>query len=229
MHVTPHFRDRYDAGQRLAGALDQHHIREQRPLFVLGLPRGGVPVASVIAEQLEAPLDALIVRRIPVPEHESLALGAVASGGVRVLNPDVVDGVGMPLDELARTLESEERELVRCEANYRRARPFPNLAGAAVVLVDDGAVSGSSLRAAAETVRLLGPRTITVAIPVASRDAIESIRAVADQCVCIIEPEPFLTLEQWYADFAEVPDAEVRLLLDEAHRRWRRAAPLASV
>ncbi|HVX39403.1 MAG TPA: phosphoribosyltransferase family protein [Gemmatimonadaceae bacterium] len=227
MHATPHFRDRYDAGHRLAGAL--HALEEQRPLFVLGLPRGGVPVASVIAEALDAPMDALIVRRIPVPAHADLALGAVASGGIRVLNPDVIDGTGLPLDELARTLEHEERELERSEANYRRGRPFPNLAGAAVILVDDGAASGSSIRAAAEAVRLLGPRNITAAVPVASRLAAEMIRPVVDRVVCIIEPEPFLTLDRWYADFAEVSDAEVRVLLDEAHRRWRRAAPLASV
>lgn len=229
MESSPHFRDRYDAGHQLAGALDQHHIREQRPIYVLGLPRGGVPVGAVIAEELEAPFDALIVRRIPVTEHDTLALGAVASGGVRVLNPDVVDSTGMPLDELARTLESEERELVRGEANYRRGRPFPNLVGAAVILVDDGAVTGSSIRAAAEAVRLLGPRSITAAIPVASRDAVEMIRPVTDHCVCIIEPEPFVALDHWYADFADVSDAEVRLLLDEAYRRWRKAAPLASV
>ena len=224
MLPAPHFVDRYDAGRRLGVALKKHAA--DRPRIVLGLPRGGVPVASCVAEALDAPLDIFVVRKLGVPGHEELALGAIASGGARVLNADVIGQLGISPIVIERVVADEARELERRETVYRGARRFPVLAGETVIVVDDGAATGASMRVAVIALRQLGPRAIIAALPVASLDAIETIGAVADECVSIISPDPFYGVGLWYKDFAQTADVEVRVLLADARRRWQTAMPL---
>lgn len=224
MLVTPHFADRYDAGRRLGVALRKYAT--DRPLIVLGLPRGGVPVASCVAQEIDAPLDIFVVRKLGVPGHEELALGAIASGGARVLNDDVIGQLGIPPRAIEHVVTQEQRELERREANYRGARHFPVLGGETVIVVDDGAATGASMRVAVIALRQLGPRAIIAALPVASRDALQTLAAVADVCVCLVEPEPFFGVGLWYKDFSETSDAEVRVLLAAARRRWETATPV---
>jgi putative phosphoribosyl transferase len=224
MLSAPHFSDRYDAGRRLGMAL-RHHLIE-RPLIVLGLPRGGVPVAVRVAEELDAPLDIFLVRKLGVPRHEELAFGAIASGGVRVLNDSVIRDLGISPHMVEYVVAEEERELQRREAAYRDGRTFPSLAGETVVVVDDGAATGASMRAAITALRQLGPRAIIAAIPVASREALWTLEAVADECACLIVPNRFYGVGAWYRDFTQVSDDEVRLLLADARRRWETPAPI---
>lgn len=218
MPVTAHFIDRNDAGRRLAAALRAYE--DDRPLIVLGLPRGGVPVAARVAEDLNAPLDVCIVRKLGVPGHEELALGAIASGGAVVFNHDIVGSLGVAPEDINEVIAREMRELHRREAWFRGERRFPVLTGMTVILVDDGSATGASMRAAVETLRPLKPRKIVAALPVASRAAVSMLREIADDCVCVIEPEPFYAVGVWYADFEQTSDAEVRLLLANAWRRW---------
>jgi putative phosphoribosyl transferase len=224
MLPTAHFVDRYDAGRRLGVALRKYAA--ERPLIVLGLPRGGVPVASCVAEELDAPLDIFVVRKLGVPGHEELALGAIASGGARVLNGDVIGELGVPPSAIDRVVDQEQRELARRESLYRSARHFPVIAGETVIVVDDGAATGASMRVAVIALRQLGPRAIIVAIPVASHDALSTLESVADECICLVAPEPFYGVGLWYEDFSETSDVEVRVLLADARRRWETAAPL---
>lgn len=209
--MRPLFRTRQEAGQHLARRLaplaDHHH------LIVLALPRGGVPVAAEIATRLAAPLDVFVVRKLGVPGHEELAMGALASGGVRVLNPDVIQPLGISLDTIDRVARAELQEIDRREREYRGGRALVSLAGATVVLVDDGVATGSTMLAAVEAVRMLRPASIVVAAPVISRDAIEVLERAADACVFLAAPEPFLGVAAWYRDFAQVTDDEVRELL----------------
>ena len=223
MFGTPHFIDRYQAGRRLGEALRHHPV--EGPVIVLGLPRGGVPVAARVAEELGAPLDVFLVRKLGVPGHEELALGAIASGGARVLNHDVIDQFRISPETIAKVVAAEERELHRRESAYRGKRPFPALDGKTVILVDDGAATGASMRVAVLAVRQLCPRAIIAAIPVASPEAALLLARVADRCTCIMEPDPFYGVGMWYGDFSEVSDAEVRLLLADAHRR-RKPEPI---
>lgn len=226
MLTTRHFTDRYDAGRRLGVALRGH--AGDRPLIVLGLPRGGVPVASRVAEELNAPLDVFVVRKLGVPGHEELALGAIASGGVQVFNEDVIGELGVAPDTIQRVIAAETRELERREAAYRAEHAFPVVAGETVIVVDDGAATGASMRVAVVALRQLGPRAIIAATPVASREALRLLEAVADECVCVLTPDTFDGVGRWYADFSEVSDVEVRVLLADARRRWRTAGPLAA-
>lgn len=212
------FIDRYDAGQRLGLELTRHTV--DRPLLVLGLPRGGVPVAARVAAELNAPLDVFIVRKLGVPGHEELAFGAIASGGAGVLNRGIINDLGIRSETIERVTAREKVELERRETAYRGHQPFPVIVGETIVVVDDGAATGASIRAAIVALRDLGPRSIIAAIPVASREAIGLIEAVADHCYCLFAPEPFLGVGYWYEDFSETPDAEVRILLSEARRRW---------
>jgi len=224
MLPTAHFVDRYDAGRRLGAALRKHAT--DRPLIVLGLPRGGVPVASCVAEALDAPLDIFVVRKLGVPGHEELALGAIASGGARVLNGDIIGQLGIAPLAIERVVAEEQRELERREATYRGTRHFPVLAGETVIVVDDGAATGASMRVAIIALRQLGPRAIIAALPVASRDSIITLKTVADEVVCLVAPDPFYGVGLWYKDFSETSDVEVRVLLADARRRWETAAPL---
>ena len=211
------FVDRYDAGRRLGAALRAH--ANGRPLIVLGLPRGGVPVASCVAEALEAPLDTFVVRKLGVPGYEEVALGAIASGNVRVLNQDIVDALKIPAHVIDRVAAREQRELERREATYRGGEPFPNVTDTVVIVVDDGAATGASMRVAITALRQLRARSIVAAVPVAARSAFKLLASAADSCECLVTPEPFYGVGLWYQNFSETSDAEVRGLLADARRR----------
>ena len=222
MFTPSQFIDRAEAGHRLAEALAPHST--DRPLIVLGLPRGGVPVAAAIAESLDAPLDTFIVRKLGVPGQEELAMGAIASGGVRVLNEDIVYSIGISPEEIDEVTAAETEELHRREALYRGDRPFPALAGETVIVVDDGAATGASMRAAIVALRQLGPKSIIAALPVASLEALSLLRTAANECACLIAPEPFYGVGMWYRDFTQTTDEEVRRLLAEGRRPEASAA-----
>jgi putative phosphoribosyl transferase len=210
------YTDRTQAGELLARRLE--HLRGRDDLLVLGLPRGGVPVAAAVAAALGAPLDVFVVRKLGVPGHEELAMGALASGGVRVLNEDVLEHVAVGAEAIEAVTRREAAELERRERLYRGERPAPRPAGRVVVLVDDGLATGSTMRAAVSAVRRLGAARIVVAVPVAPWQACEELDRVADEVVCAACPEPFTAVGAWYRDFAQTSDDEVRALLASAAR-----------
>lgn len=211
------FGDRREAGRLLAGLLEQY---EGRPdVVVLGLPRGGVPVAYEVATALRCPLDVFLVRKLGVPRHEELAMGAIASGGVIVLNDDVVRGLSIRPEVLQQVAEKEGRELARREGAYRGDRPPPEIEGRVVILVDDGLATGSSMRAALEALRRLGPAEIVVAVPSAPESTCRDLAREVDHMVCATTPSPFVAVGQSYLDFAQTTDDEVRTLLRQAHQR----------
>jgi predicted phosphoribosyltransferase len=189
------------------------HYRGRPGLVILGLPRGGVPVAAEVARALEAPLDVFVVRKLGVPGREELAMGAVASGGVRVLNEVVVDRLHIGDDAIAVVTAREEQELARREQAYRGDRPPLDLAGATAVLVDDGLATGSTMRAAVAAVRGKGAGWVTVAVPCGARGTVKGLRREADDVVCAVRPEPFIAVGQCYADFSQTTDEEVRRLV----------------
>lgn len=209
--VAPHFRDRIDAGRRLAEQLAPYHDRPG--VLVLALPRGGVPVAFEVARALHAPLDVVLVRKLGVPGHEEMAMGAIATGGGRVLNGDVVRGLAIPEAVIDAVTEREARELARRERAYRDDRPAPAVRGRIVILVDDGLATGATMRAAAAALRPEGPAWLVVAVPVAAPETCDEFRAEVDDVVCVLTPEPFHAVGAWYEDFSEISDAEVRALL----------------
>ena len=215
--MTLIFKDREMAGLQLANALAEY--RGRRDLIVLALPRGGVPVAHQVAEALDAPLDVLIVRKLGVPWHGELAMGAIASGGVQVLNEDVVRSTGVTEAQLKAVLERERTELARRERRYRGNRPNPDLADKTLILVDDGLATGATMRAAVEAVRQRGAGRVVVAVPVAPGDTMRRLGALADDVVCLSSPEPFYAIGQWYARFDQTTDEEVCDLL---RRNWVR-------
>jgi predicted phosphoribosyltransferase len=208
------FRDRRDAGRALAGFLEQY--RAQPDVVVLALPRGGVPVAYEIARALDAPLDVFVVRKLGVPGREELAMGAIATGGVVVLNEDVVRGLGIGPDVVRRVAEREERELLRRDQSYREGRGPPELAEKLIIVVDDGLATGSSMRAAITALRGYRPRQVIVAVPVAARSTCEELRALVDEVVCAMTPSPFRAVGAGYQDFRQTRDEEVRELLRAA-------------
>jgi erythromycin esterase-like protein/predicted phosphoribosyltransferase len=212
----PIFRDRRDAGRVLAGLLE--HYRDHDDVVVLGLPRGGVPVAYEVATALDAPLDVFLVRKLGVPGHEELAMGAIASGGVIVLNEDVVTGIGISTDAIREVAEQESRELARREQAYREGRPMPELTGKTVILADDGLATGSSMRAAILALRRLEPARIVVAVPAAPSSTCEELRLQVDEVVCATTPSPFFAVGRSYWDFTQTTDEEVRDLLRAAAR-----------
>lgn len=214
---APPFRDRADAGRQLADALRDYTGRPGR--LVLGLPRGGVPVAFEVADALDAPLDIFLVRKLGVPGHEELAMGAIASGGVRVMNARVVTELELTEDTVAAVAAAEQRELERRERLYRGDRPAPSLRDRSIVLVDDGLATGASMRAAVGAARGQAARRIVVAVPVAPRDTCEELRREVDEIVCLSTPEPFGGVGLWYADFAPVSDEEIRDLLSRGQSR----------
>ncbi len=208
------FRDRTDAGQALAEKLKQYADRPD--VLVLALPRGGVPVGYEIARALHAPLDVFLVRKLGLPGHEELAMGAIATGGVRVLNQDVVRPLQIP-DEIIDMVASQElHELERRERVYRGDRPPPAVRGRTVILVDDGLATGSSMRAAVAALRQQGPARIVVAVPVGAAETCAEIRAQADDVICACTPDPFYAVGLWYRDFSQTTDDEVRELLERA-------------
>ena len=208
------FRDRYDAGRQLAEHVMPYAGRPD--VIVLALPRGGVPVGYEVARALAAPLDVFLVRKLGVPGREELAMGAIASGGVRVLNDEVVCVLRIPEEVIDAVAEEERRELERREQAYRDGRPPPDVRGRTVILVDDGLATGSTMRAAVEALRRLGPSRIVVAVPVGAPETCAMIAEVADEAVCAYEPEQFAAVGLWYQDFSQTTDEEVRELLARA-------------
>jgi erythromycin esterase-like protein/predicted phosphoribosyltransferase len=208
------FRDRRDAGRFLAGRLEEYRGRPD--VIVLGLPRGGVPVAYEVATALGAPLDVFLVRKLGTPGREELAMGAIASGGVMVINDDVVRGLVIAPEAIQHAAEREGRELVRREQAYREGRPFPAVAGKVVIVVDDGLATGSSMRAAIEALRSLRPARIVVAVPAAPESTCRELAALADEVVCATTPSPFFAVGNSYWDFTQTTDEEVRDLLRAA-------------
>jgi putative phosphoribosyl transferase len=208
------FRDRTEAGRRLADGLREYAGRPD--VLVLALPRGGVPVAYEVARALDAPLDVFLVRKLGVPGHEELAMGAIASGGVRVLNERVLAIAGVDERTVDAVAAEEQRELERREAAYRGDRPALDVRGRTVVLVDDGLATGSTMRAAAVALKEQNPRRLVIAVPVAAGETCDEFRGEVDEIVCASTPEPFYGVGMWYEDFSQTTDEEVVRLLAEA-------------
>jgi predicted phosphoribosyltransferase len=208
------FQDRADAGRRLAELLRDYEGRAD--VVVLALPRGGVPVGHEVAKSLGVPLDVFVVRKLGVPGHQELAMGAIASGGLVVLNPGVTKALGISDESLRRVFETERRELRRREDLYRGTHEPPEVEGKTVILVDDGLATGSTMRAAALAVRQLNPERVVVAVPVAAEQTCEEFRDVVDDVVCAVTPRPFYAVGLWYDDFSQTSDEAVRGLLVEA-------------
>jgi predicted phosphoribosyltransferase len=212
----PLFRDRRAAGRRLAAALGRYAGRPD--VVVLALPRGGVPVAHEVARALGAPLDVFVVRKLGVPGHEELAMGALATPGVRVLNEPVVRGLGIPPHVIDAVARQEEAELARRERLYRGDRPPLDVRGRTVILVDDGLATGATMHAAVRALRQRQPARIVVAVPTAAAEACEALETEADEVVCAVTPEPFYSVGLWYDDFEQTTDDEVRALLAESRQ-----------
>ena len=208
------FRDRIDAGRQLAKRLSR--FADRSDVVVLALPRGGVPVGYEVARALHAPLDVFLVRKLGLPGHEELAMGAIATGGVRVVNDEVVRRLGVPEAMIDEVAAEELKELKRRERSYRADRSAPNVKDRTVILVDDGLATGSTMRAAVAALRLLHPAWIVVAVPVGAADTCATLAEEADEVVCVSMPEPFYAVGSWYEDFGQTSDAEVRALLDAA-------------
>jgi predicted phosphoribosyltransferase len=215
--MADRFLNRTDAGRRLAGALTRYIGRSD--VLVLGLPRGGVPVAYEIALALDAPLDVFVVRKLGLPGHEEFGIGAIASGGVRVVDESVLRAYGVDAATLDRITQRERQELTRRERAYRDDRPFPAVNGRTVILVDDGLATGSTMRAAVAALRAEGPREIVIAVPVGAPETCAGMRHVADDVVCLERPDPFYAVGLWYEDFEQTEDAEVHDLLERAAAR----------
>ena len=210
------YADRIDAGRRLADRLRRFRGPD---VVVLGIPRGGVPVAAVVAEELDAPLDVLVVRKLGVPGHPELAMGAVGERGVRVVNDDVVRGVGVPAEDFVEADLRERAEVTDRARRFRGSADPTPLHGRTALVVDDGVATGATMAAGCEVARALGAARVVVAVPVASREALARLRRVADEVVCLGAPEPFFGVGRWYRDFRPTQDDDVVALLEEARRR----------
>lgn len=208
------FKDRRHAGRMLAEKL--RHYQNRDDVLVLALPRGGVPVAFEVARNLGAPLDVFIVRKLGVPGQEEYAMGAIASGGVRVINEDAVRYLRISNDVIDAVAVKEGKELERRERAYRGERPLPDFGGRTVILIDDGLATGSTMRAAAAALRAKRPARLVVAVPVAAPDTCDEFRSEVDEIICAATPEPFLGVGRWYGDFAQTTDEEVHELLEQA-------------
>jgi putative phosphoribosyl transferase len=218
--MWPRFRDRREAGERLAEQLRAYGNRAD--VIVLALPRGGVPVGFEVAEALRAPLDVFVVRKLGVPGQEELAMGALASGGTRVLDNEIVRLARVTESEIERATALAAEEMARQERRYRGDRRFPSVEGKTVILVDDGLATGSTMRAAVLALRAQHPAKVVVAVPVGAPETCDALGSVADDVVCVETPEPFRAVGLWYEDFSQTTDDEVHALLDRA----RHAAPV---
>lgn len=217
--ISPLFRDRRDAGRKLAAKLPQYVGRDD--VVVLALPRGGVPVAYEVAKALGAPLDVFLVRKLGVPGHEELAMGAIASGGVRVLNQQVVNSLAIPREVIDEVAKREQQELERRQRAYRNGRSSIDLSGKTAILIDDGLATGATMAAAVSGVRAQGAKEIVVAVPTAAQETCEAFRGFVDAIICVETPRPFWGVGMWYEDFSQTSDEEVRELLNRA-AEWRK-------
>jgi putative phosphoribosyl transferase len=220
------FRDRTDAGKHLATKLLSY--KDRPDVLILALPRGGVPVAFEVAQVLRVPLDIFLVRKLGVPGHEELAMGAISTGGVRVLNEDIVDYLRIPEHIIDAIAAEELQELKRRELAYRGDRPEPEVKGKTVILIDDGLATGSTIRAAAEALRQKQPERIIVAVPVSAPETCDEYRIGVDEIICAVTPEPFLGVGMWYLDFSQTTDDEVRDLLERARGEKRDEKQMSS-
>lgn len=211
------FRDRRDGGRKLAKELAAYAGRSC--VIVLALPRGGVPVAFEVALALDAPLDVFVVRKLGLPEHKELAIGAIATGGVRVINEYIINTLNIPEETIDHIARQELQELERRERIYRGDRPPPEIHDRTVILVDDGLATGASMRAAVVGLRAQNPASIVVAVPTAAVETCESFESEVDEVVCAATPEPFYGVGAWYEDFSQTTDEEVRTLLQEVNRQ----------
>jgi predicted phosphoribosyltransferase len=205
------FRDRVHAGRELAGLLARYAHRPD--VIVLGLPRGGMPVAAEVARALGVPFDVFLVRKLGVPGHEELAFGAIAQGGVRVLNDRLIADLDLPPFAVERVAARERAELERRDELYRGGRPFPALHERTVILIDDGLATGATMEAAVIALRRLGPARVVVAAPVGARETCDRLSGIGDEVVCAATPAPFDAVGLWYEDFSQTTDEEVRALL----------------
>jgi len=210
------FADRVEAGRALASHLQKYVGRGD--VVVLALPRGGVPVGAEVAKVLGAPLDLFLVRKLGTPGHRELAMGAIASGGVRVLNDEVIRWYGLSPEAIDRVAAEEQQELERRESAYREGRPPAEVENRVAILVDDGLATGSTMKAAVTAVRLLHPSSVVVAVPVGARETCRELQALADEVVCARTPEPFSAVGLWYRNFDQTTDEEVRALLRSSLR-----------
>jgi putative phosphoribosyl transferase len=220
------FENRAEAGEKLATKLSRYANRPD--VVVLALPRGGVPVAYQVARALRAPLDVFIVRKLGVPGCEELAMGAIATGGVRVMNEDVTRHFDFPQIVIDSIAQREAAEMRRRERLYRGNRPAPNVRGRTVILVDDGLATGSTMRAAAVALRQMRPAKVIVAVPVAAPETCAEFRSEVDEVVCAATPDPFMAVGAWYGDFSQTSDQEVRELLERAAFHKQDLAPSVS-
>jgi predicted phosphoribosyltransferase len=205
------FHDRADAGRQLAERLGGYAHRTD--VLVLGLPRGGVPVASEVAMRLEAPLDVFLVRKLGVPGHAELAMGALAAGGIEVLNEELIADLAISAASVAEIAARERLELYRRDRVFRRGRPMPDVASHTVILIDDGLATGATMEAAVRAIRQLSPAEVVVAVPVGARETCARLASLADRLVCLATPEPFDAVGQWYENFSQTTDEEVQQLL----------------
>lgn len=220
------FRDRITAGRHLATRLKAYQNRPNT--LVMALPRGGVPVAYKVAQALNLPLDICLVRKLGVPGHPELALGEIASGGIRILNDDILSGRNISEETLERVTTTELRELRRRDRVYRGDRPQPVIRDQTIILIDDGIATGATMRAAIAVLKAQRPQKIIVAIPVAPLDTFQALSAEADQVICLATPNPFYALGFWYENFAQVTDDEVRQLLEQQAHNTRMSSVLHS-
>ncbi|MEW6127250.1 MAG: phosphoribosyltransferase [Acidobacteriota bacterium] len=215
------FQNRVEAGRALAEKLKGYANLSE--VVVLALPRGGVPVAFEVAKTLNAPLDIFVVRKLGLPGQEELAMGAIASGGVRVLNQQLVNYLNIPEELIDRVAAQEQQELERREQLYRNHRPALEVDGRTVILVDDGLATGSTMRAAVEALRQLAPARIIIAVPVSPPNVCREFSRIADECICALTPQFFGGVGKWYRDFSQTTDEEVRDLLERARRKQQTA------
>lgn len=208
------FNDRTDAGKILSERLSEYANRED--VLILALPRGGVPVAFEVAKELNLKMDIFIVRKLGVPGNEELAMGAIASGNIRVLNEDVIRSFRIPQKAIDEATANELGELERRERIYRKNRPVPKISGSTVILIDDGLATGATMRAAVAAVKTKNPAKVIIAVPVAAPDTCSDFGSEVDEVMCVATPEPFYGVGAWYEDFSQTTDKEVCDLLDKA-------------